>query len=41
MIDLDAYLRRIGHTGPREPTLAVLTAICAAHPARIAFERGL
>lgn len=38
MIDLDAYLKRIGHTGPREPTLAVLNALCAAQPAAIAFE---
>ena len=36
--DLDAYLRRIAFTGPREPTLAVLTALCAQHPAAIAFE---
>ena len=38
MIDLDAYLRRIAYGGPREPTLAVLNAICAAHPAALAFE---
>jgi N-hydroxyarylamine O-acetyltransferase len=38
MIDLDAYLTRIRHDGPREPTLEVLRAICAAHPAAIAFE---
>ena len=38
MIDLDAYLQRIAYAGPREPTLGVLTAICAAHPAAIAFE---
>ena len=38
MLDLDAYLRRIGYAGPREPTSAVLTAICAAHPAAISFE---
>ena len=36
--DLDAYLHRIAYTGPREPTLAVLTALCAAHPAAIPFE---
>ena len=36
--DLDAYLRRIAFTGPREPTLAVLTAVCSAHPAAIPFE---
>ena len=38
MIDLDAYFRRIGFTGPRQPTLASLGAICAAHSAAIAFE---
>jgi N-hydroxyarylamine O-acetyltransferase len=38
MTDLDAYLHRIAYTGPREPTLGVLTAICAAHSAAIAFE---
>ena len=36
--DLDAYLRRIGYDGPHEPTLAVLSAIHALHPAAIAFE---
>ena len=36
--DLDAYLRRIAHTGPREPTLAALSALCAAHPAAMPFE---
>jgi len=38
MIDLDAYLQRIGYAGPREPTLAVLGAICSAHTAALAFE---
>lgn len=38
MIDLDAYCRRIAYTGPREPTLAALTAVCAAHTAAIPFE---
>ena len=38
MIDLDAYCRRIRYTGPREPTLAVLAAVCAAHTAAIPFE---
>ena len=38
MLDLDAYLHRIAYTGPRAPTLAVLNALCAAHPAAIAFE---
>jgi N-hydroxyarylamine O-acetyltransferase len=38
MLDLDAYLQRIGYRGARAPTLPVLTAICAAQPAAIAFE---
>ena len=38
MLDLDAYLARIGYDGPREPTLEVLRAIHAAHPAAIPFE---
>ena len=38
MIDLDAYLRRIAYRGPTSPTLEALRAICAAHPAAIAFE---
>jgi N-hydroxyarylamine O-acetyltransferase len=37
-MDLDAYFRRIGYTGPRTPTPDVLRAICAAHPAAIPFE---
>lgn len=36
--DLDAYLQRIAFTGAREPTLAVLAALCSAHPAAIPFE---
>ncbi|MBV9375314.1 MAG: arylamine N-acetyltransferase [Alphaproteobacteria bacterium] len=36
--DLPAYFARIGHTGPSEPTLAVLLALVARHLARIAFE---
>ena len=36
--DLDAYLARIGYAGPRAPTLAVLFALCSAHPAAIPFE---
>ena len=38
MVDLDAYFRRIGYDGPREPTLDVLRAILALHPATIPFE---
>jgi N-hydroxyarylamine O-acetyltransferase len=36
--DLDAYLTRIGYTGPRTPTLATLRAIHALQPAKIPFE---
>ena len=36
--DLDAYLCRIEYSGPRAPTLAVLGALCSAHPAAIPFE---
>lgn len=38
MIDLDAYFERIGYAGPREPTLEVLRALQALHPAAIPFE---
>jgi N-hydroxyarylamine O-acetyltransferase len=37
-IGLDAYCRRIGYTGAREPTLAVLREIHRLHPQAIAFE---
>lgn len=37
-VDLDAYFARIGYDGPRAPTLEVLTALHALHPAAIAFE---
>src|SRR5437868_4696945 len=36
--DLDAYLERIGYSGPRGATLDVLTAVHALHPAAIPFE---
>lgn len=36
--DLDAYLRRIGHAGPRSTTLDTLTAVHRAHVHAIAFE---
>lgn len=38
MIDLNAYLHRVGFSGPHEPTLEVLRQVCALHPAAIAFE---
>ena len=37
-IDLDAYLRRIGHDGPTAPTFSTLAALQAAHAAAIPFE---
>ena len=37
-IDLDAYCARIGYSGPREPTLAVLRGLHRLHPAAIPFE---
>ncbi len=37
-IDLDAYLQRIGYTGPRRPTLESLKAIQLSHIQSIAFE---
>ena len=36
--DLDAYLSRIGYTGPRTASLTTLRAIHALHPAAIPFE---
>lgn len=38
MIDLDAYFRRIGHHGPRDPTIDTLHSICRAHVQTIPFE---
>lgn len=37
-VDLDAYCVRVGYSGPREPTIEVLRALHALHPAAIAFE---
>jgi N-hydroxyarylamine O-acetyltransferase len=36
--DLDAYLRRIRYDGPRQPSLAVLGDIVAAHAATVPYE---
>ncbi|HEX4749971.1 MAG TPA: arylamine N-acetyltransferase [Bryobacteraceae bacterium] len=38
MFDLDAYLERIGYTGPRTATVDTLEAVHALHPAAIPFE---
>ncbi len=38
VIDLDAYLARIGYTGSRAPTHATLNALSAAHVQTIPFE---
>jgi N-hydroxyarylamine O-acetyltransferase len=37
-LDLEAYLRRVGYDGPREPTEVTLTALYRAHLAAIRFE---
>ncbi|PVM71356.1 arylamine N-acetyltransferase family protein [Caulobacter radicis] len=37
-VDLDAYFARIGHAGPREPTIETLRSICQKHPDAIPFE---
>jgi N-hydroxyarylamine O-acetyltransferase len=36
--DLDAYLARIGYTGPRQPTRAVLEDLHLAHVTHVPFE---
>ncbi|NUV77489.1 arylamine N-acetyltransferase [Streptomyces fungicidicus] len=38
LLDLDAYLARVGYDGPREPTLAVLRDLQRAHTTGIPFE---
>jgi N-hydroxyarylamine O-acetyltransferase len=38
MIDLDAYCERIGWTGPRAPTLDVLSGLCLGHTSNVPFE---
>jgi N-hydroxyarylamine O-acetyltransferase len=37
-LDLDAYLRRIGHDGPTDPTAQTLAALHRAHLRAIGFE---
>jgi len=36
--DQDAWLRRIGYSGPREPTLETLRGVVAAHSSAISYE---
>ena len=36
--DLEGYLMRVGHAGAREPTLALLRGVIAAHAATIPLE---
>lgn len=38
MLDVDAYLRRIGYAGERRPTRAVLDALHLAHATHVPFE---
>jgi N-hydroxyarylamine O-acetyltransferase len=38
IVDIPAYFARIGYTGPREPSLATLHGILAAHVRKIPFE---
>ena len=38
MLDLDAYLKRIGYSGPRPATLETLRALQLKHPLAIPFE---
>src|SRR5512134_2201513 len=38
MLDLDAYLERIGYSGPRAATLETLRALQVLHPLAIPFE---
>jgi len=37
-LDLGAYLRRVGYTGPADPSAATLTSLYRAHLASIRFE---
>ena len=37
-LDLDAYLARVGYTGPRKPTRETLAALHLAHAQSIPFE---
>ena len=38
-LELEAYMDRIGHHGPREPTLETLRTLQAAHLDAIPFEK--
>jgi N-hydroxyarylamine O-acetyltransferase len=37
-VDLDAYCRRIGYTGPRTPALSTLREVLRLHPAAIPYD---
>ena len=41
MFDLESYLKRIGYTGSRSPTLETLRALHERHTQAIAFEKYL
>src|SRR5512145_2461434 len=38
LLDLDAYTKRIGYSGPRDATLETLRALQSLHPRAIPFE---
>jgi N-hydroxyarylamine O-acetyltransferase len=38
VVDLEAYLARIGYTGRRDPSLATLKGLHLAHATSIPFE---
>lgn len=40
MFDLDVYLRRLGHTGPREPTISTLRTLHRAHLLAIPYDNS-
>ena len=37
-VNLDAYCRRVGYTGPRTPTLSTLREVLRLHPAAIPYD---
>ncbi|MFC3456069.1 arylamine N-acetyltransferase family protein [Amycolatopsis speibonae] len=40
MFDVDVYLRRLGHSGPREPTLSTLRTLHRAHLLAIPYDNN-